>query len=124
MKNILLAALLPLGFAACSGTGAQHEPVLSAMAGPGYPQDLSDCRAVAKSQKLWNPETRTQALVGAAVGALAGVSDDAVSNREGAIAGAITGAGVGAAGGALEMRNTRRKVLVQCLRDRGHSVAG
>ncbi len=124
MKYLAIAALIPVLTAACSGTGAQHEPVLSVMPGPAYTQDLADCRALAKSQELWNPETRSQTVIGATVGALAGLGDDSVSNGNGALAGAIVGAGVGAAKGATDMRHTRRAVLVQCLRERGHSVAG
>ncbi|WP_170461002.1 glycine zipper family protein [Ruegeria arenilitoris] len=115
---------LALVTAACSGTGAQHQPVLSAEPGPAYAADLDQCRALAKSQDLWNPETRSQALIGAGVGALAGISDDTVGNTEGAIAGAAVGSTAGAFAGAAEMRNTRRDILIECLRQRGHPVAG
>lgn len=110
--------------AACAGTGAQHQPVLSAVPGPGYDQDLSDCSTLAKAQKAWNPETRTQAAIGATLGALAGLADNDVSNTNGAIAGAVVGGAVGAASGALDTRDTRKDTLIQCLRDRGHPVAG
>lgn len=120
----LTALPLALITAACSGTGAQHEPVLSAEPGPAYAQDLDQCRALAKSQNLWNPETRSQALIGAGIGALAGVADDTVGNAEGALAGAAVGTAAGAAAGAADMRNTRRDILIECLRDRGHPVAG
>lgn len=98
--------------------------VLSAVPGPGYDQDLSDCSTLAKAQKAWNPETRTQAAIGATLGALAGLADNDVSNTNGAIAGAVVGGAVGAASGALDTRDTRKNTLIQCLRDRGHPVAG
>lgn len=124
MKRFALLALPLFAVTACSGTGAQHQPVLSAAAGPAYEKDLAQCRALAKSQGLWNPETRTQAALGAAIGALAGLADDSVDNAEGAIAGAVVGAAAGTAAGAADMRHTRKDVLVECLRDRGHPVAG
>lgn len=125
-KERFTLTVLPLALvtAACSGTGAQHQPVLSAEPGPAYVADLDQCRALAKSQDLWNPETRTQALIGAGIGALAGISDDTVGNTEGAIAGAAVGSAAGAVAGAAEMRNTRRDILIECLRQRGHPVAG
>ncbi|WP_170456500.1 glycine zipper family protein [Ruegeria arenilitoris] len=125
-KERFTLTVLPLALvtAACSGTGAQHQPVLSAEPGPAYAADLDQCRTLAKSQDLWNPETRTQALIGAGIGALAGISDDTVGNAEGAIAGAAVGSAAGAVAGAAEMRNTRRDILIECLRQRGHPVAG
>ncbi|WP_170342237.1 glycine zipper family protein [Ruegeria arenilitoris] len=125
-KERFTLTVLPLALvtAACSGTGAQHQPVLSAEPGPAYAADLDQCRALAKSQDLWSPETRTQALIGAGVGAMAGISDDTVGNTEGAIAGAAVGSAAGAVAGAAEMRNTRRDILIECLRQRGHPVAG
>ncbi len=124
-RNFSLIALPPLMLlAACAGTGAEHQPVLSAVADPGYQQDLTACRSIAKSQKLWNPETQTQAALGMAIGALAGVADDSGDRADNALGGAIVGGVAGAGAGALEMRNTRKDVLVQCLRDRGHPVAG
>nr|WP_170540736.1 glycine zipper family protein [Ruegeria arenilitoris] len=125
-KERFKLTVLPLALvtAACSGTGAQHQPILSAEPGPAYAADLDQCRALAKSQDLWNPETRSQALIGAGVGALAGISNDTVGNAEGAIAGAAVGSAAGAVAGAAEMRNTRRDILIECLRQRGHPVAG
>lgn len=125
MKPSLFLILPVLAIsAACSGTGAQHQPVLSAAPAAGYDEDLDQCRALAKSQGIWNPETRSTAAIGAAVGALAGLADDTVSDAEGAVAGAVVGGAAGAAAGAADMRNTRKDILIQCLRDRGHPVAG
>lgn len=120
----LMALPLALITAACSGTGAQHQPVLSAEPGPAFAADLGQCRAVAKSQNLWNPETRSQALIGAGVGALAGIADDSVGNAEGVLAGAAVGSAAGAVAGAADMRNTRRDILIECLQQRGHPVVG
>ncbi|KAJ56100.1 hypothetical protein ACMU_10100 [Actibacterium mucosum KCTC 23349] len=125
MKTTILSALCAtLAVSACSGTGASYEPALSSKAGPGYQQDLAECRALAKSQSVWNGETRTAAAVGAGVGALAGFADDDVSNEEGLVSGLIVGAATGAAAGALETRHLRKDILIGCLRDRGHPVAG
>lgn len=123
-RNLILIALPLLMTAACSGTGAQHQPVLSATAEPGYEQDLSACRDLAKSQGLWNPETQTQAALGAAIGALAGAADGTGDSTGNVLAGALVGGVTGAGAGALDMRDTRKDILLQCLRDRGHPVAG
>lgn len=123
MKNLkmnLLIALIPLGLmAACSGTGASYEPKLAAAPQPGYEADLAQCRALAKNEGLLNAETRTKAVIGAATGALAGAadSDDLAA---GLVVGALTGTAVGAA----DTRFERKTILVECLKQRGHPVAG
>lgn len=124
MKRNLFFCLPLILTAACAGTGAQHKPVLSAVPGPGYDQDLNDCSTLAKSQGLWNPETKTNTVIGATIGALSGLGDETIDSTEAALAGAVVGAAAGATAGALEMRNTRKDILVECLRDRGHPVAG
>ncbi|MGV6850368.1 MAG: glycine zipper family protein [Marinibacterium sp.] len=127
MKPVILSTLIGLNLtltAGCSGTGAEHQPVLSAVPDPSYQSDLAQCRSLAKSQKIWNPETGTQAAIGAAIGALAGMADETGNELENAIAGGVVGGAAGAGAGALEMRHTREDILIRCLRDKGHPVVG
>ena len=113
------AFLIPAVFlAACEGTGASYEPKLAAAPNPGYEQDLQYCRDLAKSEKVWNAETKTQALIGAAGGALVGAIDGDLG------AGALVGGAAGATSGALDTRFTRKDILLECLRQRGQPVAG
>lgn len=114
-----LAPLIPFVFlAACEGTGASYEPKLAATANPGYEQDLQHCRELAKSENIWNAETKTEALIGAATGALVGAADGDLG------AGALVGGAAGATSGALGTRHTRKDILLECLRQRGQPVAG
>jgi len=124
MKHVTFYLLPVLIVAACAGTGAQHQPVLSAAPKPGYDQDLKACGEIARTQSAWGPETRTQAAIGATIGALAGVADDTGGDLQTTLAGAAVGAATGAAAGALDTRTTRKDTLIQCLRDRGYPVAG
>lgn len=110
---------------ACAGTGASHEPVLSAVPNAQYPADLAECRALAKTRGLWNAETRTQATLGAAIGSLAGAGESGPGNgTEEVLAGAAVGAATGAAVGAAQTRHARQDILLECLKNRGHPVAG
>lgn len=119
-KLNLLAVLLPFGLlAACSGTGASYEPKLAAMPNPGYEADLAECRALAKSESLMSPETRTKAVIGGVVGGLAGAGD-----TQDVLAGAVVGAASGAVIGAAETRFERKTILLECLKQRGQPVAG
>jgi hypothetical protein len=118
LKPILLVAAMATA-AACSGTGASYEPKLAAAPNATYDEDLEQCRALARSQGMLNPETRTKAALGAAAGALAGAGDtnDVVG---GILIGGLTGTAVGAA----DTRFERKTILIECLKQRGQPVAG
>ncbi len=118
MKSKLITLAPLLLTVACSGTGASYEPKLAATPNPGYETDLEQCRQLAKTEGLWNAETRTTALVGTVAGALAGAADS------GAGAGALVGGATGATAGALNTRHERKTILLECLKPRGQPVAG
>lgn len=117
LKSILLVTAMGIA-AACSGTGASYEPVLAATPTDSYQQDLEDCRTLARNEGLMNPETRTKAVIGLATGAIAGAADD--NAGAGALVGAVTGTVVGAS----DTRFERKKILVECLKQRGQPIAG
>lgn len=118
LKPLLLIAAMAVS-AACSGTGASYEPKLAAAPNATYDEDLEQCRALARSEGVLNPETRTKAALGAAAGALAGAGDSG-DVAVGALVGAMTGTAVGAA----DTRFERKTILVECLKQRGQPVAG
>ncbi|MDP2517075.1 glycine zipper family protein [Shimia thalassica] len=120
-----LFALIPLvALAACSGTGASHQPVLSTKSGPTYEADLSTCQSLAKSQPVMSPDTKTTLAKGATIGALVGLADDGVSSAEGLAAGAVAGLIGGGLSAEEDVRSARKAIVVQCLRDKGHPVVG
>ena len=109
---------------ACAGGGADYAPVVDGPRSVAYQADLQACQALARERALMNADTRTDMAIGAGIGALAGLADDDVTDTEGALAGALVGATVGGISGALETRDERRQMVVDCLRLRGHRAIG
>lgn len=121
---LLAGGVAALALGACAGGGADYAPVVDGPRTVGYQADLQACQALARERALMNADTRTDMAVGAGLGALAGLADDDVSDTEGALAGALVGAAVGGMSGALETRDERRQMVVDCLRLRGHRAIG
>ena len=126
MTRIHLAVLLASGLtlAACANSGASYEPVADGPTDAVYAQDLEACQAVATERGYINGDTRNNAMIGAGLGALAGIADDEVNDTEGAITGAIVGAVAGAGATMIETRGERREIVVECMKGRGHPVVG
>lgn len=126
MTRFHLAALIASGLfvTACASSGASYEPVADGPTDAAYAADLEACQAVATERGYINGDTRNNAMIGAGLGALAGVADDDVSDTEGAIAGAIVGAVAGAGATMIETRDERRGIVVDCMKGRGHPVVG
>ncbi len=112
--------------AGCTGTGAEYEPVVDGSRGAQYQSDLAACQSLSETKSLMNPETKTQATLGAVVmGAAAGLDDDAGGDRLGsALGGALLGGLLGTAGGATEAHFERQDIIKDCLKSRGHRVVG
>ncbi len=112
--------------AGCAGTGAEYQPIVDGPVGAAYQSDLAQCRELSRSKTLINPETKTQAALGAAVmGAAAGLDDEADGDRLGsALGGALLGGLLGTAGGATETHFERQDIINDCLKGRGHAVVG
>lgn len=126
MKPILWMSVIAsaLMATACAGGGADYAPVMDGPRSTAYQADLQACQALARERALMNADTRTDMAVGAGIGALAGLADDDVTDTEGALAGALVGAAVGGMSGALETRDERRQMVVDCLRLRGRRAIG
>lgn len=119
----LLGLSLMIG-ACATNSGANYEPLLDGDTSPAFKADLAECQALAEHRNYLNDDTRTDALIGAGIGALAGIADDDVNDTEGAIAGAIVGALAGGGARALETRDERKDIVVSCMQGRGHRAVG
>lgn len=109
-----------LTVAACANSGANYQPVLDGQPSAAFQSDLAACQALARNQKQFDQETLGAAALGAGAGAVLGEVDD-----EGdALGGAIVGALAGGAAGAVNASERREAIVVECLRGRGHRVAG
>ena len=111
MNNVSLPVMLMLGLAVagCANTGAKYQPINDGPKAAGYAADLSDCQALATERSYTNGDMKTDAVIGAGIGLIAG-----------AIVGAVTGGGVGM----VETREQRRKIVIECMQGRGHPVVG
>lgn len=117
MKSITLL-LLTLGLAACANTGANYTPIVDGPKNSAFYADLSACQTLATERGYFNDDTKSDAFLGAALGALIGAVDGDV------LGGAIVGGATGTAAGAYKAKDERKSVVVACMRNRGHQVAG
>jgi hypothetical protein len=115
------AAAFAAALCACANTGAGYTPIVDGPKNVIYTQDLADCRTLAKQRSYTNGDVKSDALLGAGIGAVAVGVDEGV---EGAIGGLILGGLIGGSGRAWETQGERKEVVVECLKLRGHRVVG
>ncbi|MEN9806691.1 MAG: hypothetical protein RL756_1211 [Pseudomonadota bacterium] len=122
MNPTRLTAIVMFAFA-LSGCAAQQpgrDPIVD-MKGVDpaqYEEDLAVCKQYAEQVGVAR-DTATGALVGAAIGGLAGAAaDDSDSAKRAAGVGAVVGGAHGAFSGIEE----RDRVIRSCLRNRGYAV--
>ncbi|MCW0180321.1 hypothetical protein [Zavarzinia sp.] len=118
----VLAAALALS-ACASGYRPVVDPSMS-KAPPGYYEhDLAYCQNLADQVPTGN-EAASNALGGAALGAIAGGVIGSFSGDfgKGLAAGAGIGAATGAARGTVNAEEEKRRVIDNCMRNRGYSV--
>ncbi|MGE0109093.1 MAG: glycine zipper family protein [Bdellovibrionales bacterium] len=119
-KSLVLGAFLLL--AACSSA---YEPVVDrhGVDEEFYQQDLAACRAIADQV---NPleDSADDTFWGAGLGALTGAAIGAVTGSvgTGAAIGAVTGGVGGTTKGVSEVRARRRKIIDNCLTNRGYDI--
>lgn len=106
--------------AACSGLGANDTLIVDGPKSAHFETDLSACRNLARNQSHMNAETGAAAVLGATVGALAGLVDDDTTPAEGAIGGALGGAVMATVTNAEK----RQQIVFNCMQGRGHRVVG
>ena len=117
MVLVLTAAMM---MTACTtlNSGASHRPIVDGGDLTNYEFDLTECQAVAEQRDYLNDETKSDAAIGALLGALAGSDGD----RGDIIGGAIVGAAVGAGGKAYDTRTERKNIVINCMRNRGYNT--
>ncbi len=106
----------------CGSTAARYQPIVD-QPNQNYVADLGECQQLAETRSYMNDDVKTSAAVGAVAGALLGGLDDDGGWGE-AVAGAAIGGALGAGTGAWDMREERKNIVIQCLRGRGHLIAG
>lgn len=126
MKHLIFTTVAMGGLAVtgCANSGAKYEPIADGPVNVAYSADLQACQTLATERGYINDDTKTDAVIGAGIGVLAGIADDDVSDTEGAIAGAVVGAIAGGGAGMLETREQRRQIVIDCMKGRGHRVVG
>ncbi len=124
----LFAAASFMSLSACATGGAAHQPIIDGPMDPeyraAYQQDLGECRQVAEQRSYDNSDVRTQALVGAGIGGLLGLANAYSADEGDFFTGAIIGGLFGGGQEALNTRDQRREILLNCLANRGHNVLG
>ena len=122
---VLTLSLLPiLALSACATGGAAHQPIIDGPQDARYQQDLAQCRTYAEQRSYDNADVRTQALIGAGIGGLLGLSNARSADEGDFFTGAAIGAIFGGGAEALETRGQRREILLNCLAGRGHRILG
>ncbi|NIY73672.1 glycine zipper family protein [Marivivens donghaensis] len=119
MKKTVIAVLVSCVFvAACAEDGSLYTPVVDGVPAANFNTDLAACQALAQNQRHLDQETMAAAAMGAGAGALLGHWDDDADAAGGAVAGALAG-GIA---GAVDATDTRKAIVIACMRGRGHKV--
>ena len=105
---------------ACADIGASYQPILDGPPSATYQLDLQACQNVAGDQHQLDQDTMGSAAAGGLLGA-------AISGHDGggtAVEGLVGGAMIGLLGGVSKSKEKREKIVVDCMKGRGHSVVG
>lgn len=118
--KVAVTAAFVLFTTACTSlnAGSGHRPIVDGGDLSNYEVDLTECQAVAEQREYMNDETKSDAAIGATIGALAGAGGD----RGDIIGGALVGAVVGAGGKAYDTRTERKNIVINCMRNRGYNT--
>lgn len=120
MRNKTMFVTLPfIAITACAEFGSDYVPILDGPESATYQSDIAGCQALARAQSF------DEDTIGAAV--VGGVFGGALANHEGEITsaeGALVGAVFGLIGGLVEGTETRKSIVLECMRGRGHRVVG
>jgi len=104
----------------CANTASDYTPIVDGPTGALFEQDLAACKTLAEKRDYLNGDTKTEALLGAGIGALVG----AAGNGGDILAGAVAGGTIGGAGKAWEVREERKNIVIKCMGGRGHAIVG
>lgn len=113
------AILLIMG---CSNSGANYTPVIDGPVGANYNSDLAQCQQLAANQPLVDGKTAGSAAAGAGVAAAgSAIWNDSSSDLGRA---AAVGALAGLTGDAVQKNQQREVIVRNCMRGRGYNVVG
>ena len=112
--------ILPLLFTltACGTTAARYQPIVD-KPNALYSADLSECQKLAETRSYLTADVKTDAVAGAVLGGVLGAKD-----WDHALGGAVLGGLIGAGTQAWDTRDERKEIVMQCLRNRHHLIAG
>lgn len=117
-RNMMALLGGTIALSGCFATGAQHRPIVDGGDLANYETDLAECQHVAEQREYVNEETKTDALIGAVIGALAGIGE----SKEDTIGGAAVGALIGGGAQAYQTIDERKKIVIRCMQGRGYNV--
>ena len=120
-RSPLILLLIVVFLAGCGHSAARYRPIVDGEWTAQYESDLIACQALATKRSYANDDVKTHALVGLAAGAVIGGLSEGI---EGALGGAAIGGGLGAGARAWEVREERKRIVMSCMRQRGHRVVG
>ncbi len=121
MKNLYILLLCPMMvLSACADIGASYQPILDGAASASFQSDLQACQSLARGQHQLDQDTMGSAAAGGLLGAAI------AANKEGgtAVEGLVGGALVGLVGGVSKSKDKRERIVVDCMKGRGHRVIG
>jgi uncharacterized protein YcfJ len=120
MRNLTIFMTLPiLSATACAEFGSSYTPILDGTENATYHTDLEGCQNLASNQ------SHSENTIGAAV--VGGVFGGALADHEGdmtSVEGALVGAVFGLIGGMIEEADTRKSIVLECMKGRDHRVVG
>lgn len=121
--NLILATSLAFTtlLTGCANTASDYEPIVDGPKDALFYDDLAACKNLAEQREYLNGDTKSEALLGAGLGAVVG----AIGGDTGDIVGgALVGGALSAGGSAWEVRGERKNIVIECMSGRGHRVVG
>lgn len=108
--------------AACANSGANYKPVIDGAVGPNYGTDLAQCQSLAASDAQVDGSTAGAVAAGAGLGAASSVIWEGNSSNAGEAA--AVGALAGLTSNAIRKNEKRESIVRNCMRNRGYNVVG
>lgn len=119
-SKIAMCVFLSIAVTACGSTGSNYQPITDGPVSSRYFGDLRACKRVAEKKRYDNDESRNKIIGGAVLGGLIGAGE----SRGDAAVGAVVGGLIGGAKGAIATKKARKKIVINCMKGRGHRVVG
>ena len=115
---IITAVMMTAG---CANSSARYQPIVDGNVSMDYYSDVQACQQLATRRTFTNGDVKSEAVAGAVTGILIGAIEQ---GTEGAIAGAVVGSALGGGSTAWDTREERKKIVIECMKGRGHRVVG